>query len=86
MITKEALKNMKSGELFATGTGTFEELDEREIRWVAVRGGIHDWAIYYHLPIHSKEYIAKNGDKIFTKSVIKRLVPCNDEAFNLYKY
>lgn len=86
-LTIEKLKEMKPGELFATGIGTYNELNNKEVRWVAVRGnGMPDWAIYYHLPYNNKHTVARNGDKCFIESVIKRLVPCTDEAYNLYRF
>ena len=85
-LTVEKLKNMQPEERFARGTGTYPELTNKEIRWVAVRGGgTHDWSIYYHLVDKSEETIAREGDKCFTQSVIKRLVPCSDEAYALYR-
>ena len=87
-LTKKQLIEMKPGEIFATGTGTYPELHkEFELRWVACRGkGYCDWCIYYHKLDNSKEYIADNGDKVFTESVIKRLVPCDKEAWKLYRF
>ncbi len=84
-LTEQKLKDMKPGERFATGIGTYPELSPNEIRWVAVRGlGMHDWTIYYHLSDKIVEYVAMHGDKCFTESVIKRLVPCTDEVYSLY--
>lgn len=72
-----------------------------KVRWVAIRGYIHDWAIYHSMdanfiqadylddPIHleiSEERIAKAGAKLYGEQDIKRLVPCNDEAFKIYRY
>lgn len=86
-LTIQQLKDMKPNERFATGTGTFPELHEKEVRWVAVRGGsMHDWTIYYHYSHRQIEYVARYGDKCFTKSIIKRLVPCSDEAYKLYRW
>ena len=85
-LTVQKLKEMKAGEIFATGTGTYPELHEKEIRWVAVRGeGMHDWAIYYHFSSKTIEEISHHGDKCFTESVKKRLVPCDKEAYKLYR-
>lgn len=86
-LTEQNLKDMSPGERFATGIGTYPELHQKAIRWVAVRGeGMHDWAIYYHLLKNDVYYISRQGDKCFTESVIKKLVPCTDEAHNLYRY
>ena len=86
-LTLKQLKEMKPGEMFATGTGTYPEVVEGEIRWVAVRGkGYHDWCIYALRPNKSIEEIRHVGDKIFTESVIKRLVPCDDTAWKMYRF
>lgn len=76
---------MPPNTVFATGTGTYPEVYHKEIRWVAVRGGIHDWAIYYHLSENDEYFIKTQGDKMFTESVIKRLVPCDDESYKIYR-
>jgi len=84
ILTIEKLKTMNQG-IFATGTGTYPEIYHEEIRWVAVRGEIHDWCIYYHRVNMTTEFIARQGDKMFTEAVIKRLVPCNEEAYSMYR-
>lgn len=56
------------------------------IRWVAKKGGIVDWAIYYHKSKFDMEYVASYGDKCFTKKLIRELVPCTDEVFERYRY
>ena len=86
-LTLQQLKDMKPGKIFATGTGMFPILFHDEIRWIAKRGdGFHDWCIYYHLSYADIEFIAKNGDKCFTEPVIKKLIPCTDEAYGLYRF
>ena len=78
---------MKPGETIATGTGTYPEIIEGEIKWVATRGlGYHDWCIYALRLDKSIEEIKRVGDKVFTESVIKRLVHCDDEAWNMYRF
>ena len=34
----------------------------------------------------SDEQVASNGDKLTRESTIRNIVPCDDEAFNLYRY
>lgn len=55
------------------------------LRWVAVRGGISDWAIYAYWNDWDWEAIRSSGDKVRADDVIRRLVPCTDEAFARYR-
>lgn len=72
-----------------------------KVKWVAVRGFIHDWAIYHSMdanfimadylddPSHlevSEERITRSGAKLHKEEDIKRFVPCDEEAFALYRY
>ncbi len=72
-----------------------------EVNWVAVRGGIHDWTIYHSLDANltkrdyldgfehlmaTNERIRNWGTKVRREEEIKRLVPCDDEAFKMYRY
>ena len=71
------------------------------IKWVAVRGSYHDWAIYHSLDAnfeptnylggftHLKtdwDRIADYGAKLHKEEDIKRLVPCNDGALGMYRH
>ena len=91
MLTLQNLKDMEPG-IFATGVaidesgGLYMANTGRELRWVAVRGGIHDWTIYCHLSGWDKDWIRANGDKVCGEEHIKKLVPCDDEAFKKYRY
>lgn len=66
-------------ELYIAGTGT-------HLRWVAVRGGIHDWAIYAQSIDWPEELVRAMGDKVLGEENIRRLVPCTDKAFKMYRY
>jgi len=70
-----------------------------QAKWVAVRGSwYHDRAIYTSLDTNfgdlsdgnhvmvSEEIIAKLWTKLLEIPKIKELVPCDDEAFSLYRY
>lgn len=86
MLTIEKLKEMEPG-IFASGVTKDPRLHkELTFRWVAVRGGKHDWAIYYHGVEKREDYVATFGDKCYTPDVIRELVHCDDEAFALYRY
>jgi len=92
MLTIEKLKAMKPETIFAQGTsndspdGLFMANTNRQLRWVAVRGDIHDWTIYCHFAEKDWEWIKRQGDKVGMESNIKLLVPCDDEAFAMYRY
>lgn len=92
MLTLKQLKEMKLGCIFATGEivdspdGISFENTGFLLRWVAVRGDIHDWAIYCHWLGVDDEYIHRNGQKVCEEKKIKKLVPCDDEAFKMYRY
>ena len=92
-LTLEQLKDMKPG-VFAKG----ETIDSPEganmastgkmIKWVAVRGYIHDWAIYTDNPYSPQltfQGVRNMGDKIHDREAIKKLVPCTDEALKMYR-
>ena len=85
-LTIEKLKEMNPG-IFKTGV-TRDDTIERgtKLKWVAVRGGIHDWAIYYDKAEMSDEYVRDRGDKFTNKDTIRQLVPCDEEAFDMYRY
>jgi len=72
-----------------------------KVNWVAVRGHIHDWAIYHSLNANleyadyldgeshllaNNELIAKHGAKMRKEEEIKKVIPCTDEAFKMYRH
>lgn len=91
MLTLQQLKDMKPHTIFEFKPGNN---NERTFMWVAIRGGIHDWAIYTSLnavPFRDfwagdKQGIADHGEKMFDKEKIREFIPCDDEAFALYRY
>lgn len=71
-ITQELLENAEPGTVLATGT--FVDWGDTDIcttgktlRWVAIRGTIHDWAIY-HQPCYYDEY---SSDKSWSEWSIR---------------
>lgn len=85
MLTMEKLKEMKPG-IFATGILTDPRLYSiEEMAWIAVRGGVPDWAIYYHYSSCEISHIKDYGDKCHDQSLIRELVPCDDDAFSAYR-
>lgn len=86
MLTKEMLESMPQDTVFATGVVNEPGLYHIPVRWLAVRGGIADWAIYYHKEKMGIKYIRDCGDKCFTEEIIKKLVPCDEDAFKAYRH
>jgi hypothetical protein len=71
-----------------------------KVNWLAIRGGYHDWAIYHSLDANlepadylggfthleaTDEQIARDGAKLRREEDIKKLVPCEDDAFEMYR-
>ena len=92
MLTLQELKDMEPRMVFAKGKsldnehGLFMAGTGRELRWVACRGYIYDWAIYCHTSDKTMEWIKKHGDKVHDERNIKMLVPCDDESFKMYRH
>ncbi len=95
ILTIAALDSMRPGTVFSRG----EIVDSPEgynvgatgtmLKWVAVRGDIHDWAIYTDNPWEPKESFEEVqdwGEKVHSEKDIRKLVLCDDGAFALYRY
>lgn len=81
-LTKEKLSSIKPGTIFATGL----LVNSKGLvnRWVAKKGRVNDWAIYYGdmgCPIQ----IAEHGNKISSKDEIPRIIPCNIDVLKAYR-
>lgn len=91
MLTLQQLKDMEPNTIFATGETTdgYDAVNMygkgQELRWVATRGGIHDWAIYIAPKDWTEEMIKSNGDKVHNRTSVRKLVPCDDEALEMYR-
>lgn len=86
VLTPKALEEMEPHYIFACGY-------HYDIKWVGVRGGISDWAIYFvETPVKfmdsepTFEWIQKHGDKLHDENRIKALVFCTESAFKKYRY
>ena len=85
-LTVEDLKQMEPGKIFATGTCLHPfGREEEEIRWIAKRGGIHDWTIYYGSVNDSVDHIKMYGNKLIGDVFIRRLVACDTDALQMYR-
>lgn len=88
MLTIEDLKTFGPG-IFAARTfiddGSFMQ-NGLLLKMVAVKGHINDWCIYVGKEDQSYEEIARTGDKITGTYLIKGLMPCDEDAFKMYRY
>ena len=113
-LTLKKLKAMKPDTIFVKGVGLIEhpwfnqakkflEKDGKsvKVKWVAIRGGIHDWAIYHSMDANicftdyfdckchlsaSNELIARSGAKLHNMERVKKLVEADDEALEMYRH
>jgi hypothetical protein len=91
VLTLTELKEMNPSTIFAEGLvkdspdGINLTGSQRELRWVATRGGIWDWAIYVHSAGYNAGWIQRHGDKLHNRAMIQKLVPCDDEALAMYR-
>ncbi len=88
-----ATKVSEDGALEEDGRST-------KVRWVAIRGGYHDWAIYHSMDANicphdyfndqchlsaSIETIARSGAKLHNRDKIKEFVDCDEESLKMYR-
>lgn len=94
-LTIEKLKEMSPGR-FAQGTiqnGPGEDQIYmtntgigRELKFVARRGQIHDWAVYVGWSDEmSFARVETNGQKVYIAEYIKRMVDCDESAMKMYR-
>lgn len=91
MLTKEEYDKLPEDQIFRFGlssnspTGIYmvNSNPDKILGWVAKKR-IDGWCIYTHWYEKGFEFIENNGDKVYTNSFIKKLVPCDDEVFELY--
>jgi len=86
LLTLDRLKSMSINSTISSGVTNNPILHSGPVKWVAKRGVIHDWCIYYHTADKNQLWIENWGDKCTTAEVIRLLVPCTDEAFKMYRY
>lgn len=92
MLTLQNLKDMEPFAQFERGlvndgpSGINMTNSGRALKWVACRGQIHDWCIYIGPADWSDQMVHDRGDKVMGAHHIKKLIPCDDEAFGMYRY
>lgn len=90
MFTREKLDKFEPGTIFASGLDFDGENGinlwntGELLRWVAVRGGVDDWAVYANKSKKTAEYIKDYGCKLSRKEATK-LVIGNQDFCNRYR-
>jgi hypothetical protein len=102
-LTLEQLKQMEPDTIFASGTTTIDHPWEHGktayVKWIAIRGGIYDWAIYHSFDSNlmmdesddkhryaSNRMIANHGSKLHDMDKVRELVPCDKDALEMYRH
>lgn len=94
MLTLDQLNRYKPGDIITKGTTSNSEegifmtshAPGRELLWVAKVGGINDWAIYIGWKDGGMTHVIQYGDKVTDITNIRKLVPCTDEALEMYRF
>ena len=92
IIDKTYILSIPSHQIFATGKARDTELrigishTGKPWKWIAVKGGGADWAIYCSPDYRTDERIHGLGEKVHDKDVIKLLVKCDDSALEIYRH
>ena len=90
MITREDLKNMEPGTIFASGNiidgenGVHLKNSGKLLRWVAVRGNVDDWSIYIDVASKDEEKVKNDGDKL-PKRVAISLIEGSKDFYDRYR-
>lgn len=81
------LETFGENETIAEGFGLYPQIHPTiRIHWVAVKGAVDDWIIVYLEESFPSGRIKQVGDKMFTQSMIKMLVPCTPAVFANYRF
>lgn len=81
------LEEMTPHTIFKRGVIQNPEIYEgKPIRWLAKKGTVTDWVIYYHDAEHDESYVKAHGYKLVERPQIENLVPCTDEVYKKYRY
>lgn len=84
-MTLEELKKMEPHAVFATGISYDDRISDQPVRWVAKRGYIHDWAIYYASMDKTVTEVTHWGNKLYSKFIVKDIIACDEEMMQMYR-
>jgi len=86
ILTLKEFSYIKPYAILCSGKKYISELCSiQEIFWIARKGGIQDWAIYFSIS-EDIDYTLNYGAKITKEEIIRELVPCDNETFKKYRF
>lgn len=83
-LAPEMLKAMEPRELIAYGKVTDHRLGLYPVRWIAVHVKDGEWLILHGRESWSFQRVLDEGSLTIKRDLIRELVPCVDEALELY--
>lgn len=89
LLDREIFDSFQEGEtmkIVTTRIQTMHSSFRVDLKFVAVKGGADDWAIYCHFPYQSDEFVKTNGDKVVGRGLIQSLCPCTPEILDRYRF
>ena len=92
MLTLKEFSKIPDGLVFAKGEiidspdGLHMSRSNKMLKWVAIKGYADDWCVYAHFADMGFSFVASQGDKVCDRENVQRVVPCDDEVFNRYRY
>lgn len=88
-LTLKEFKLCVSSCVLAEGIRTLDLDDgegERTYNFVAVKGKVNDWAVYYSYDIHKHlEHVRRLGTKAYDMKLVRALIDCSEDVYKLYR-
>lgn len=85
LLTKEVLMGMMANEIIGEGVFCNRKLHVGLLKWVAVRTHWGKWEIRWHLSEFTLDDVLLKGEIITDESIVRGLIPCDKEAWGMYR-
>ena len=91
-LTQELLDATPPFGLICTGLamddedGLFLANTNKELKWVAKKGAVGDWAVYAHFSSNSVDFVLNAGDKVQSKRNLEVILEFSDEVYSKYRH
>ena len=92
MLNMKSFSKIDYGKVFAKGEiidndeGLCFDRSGKMLKWVAVKGYADDWCVYAHLADNTFDFVKSYGNKVTMKENIQKVVPCEEDVFECYRY